>query len=111
MRIWTNLAAVIVGLLPSFLAGATVFETGSMTDYLTAFGGIAISFLILGAIFGYLSRTWTTGLWLSVAAVVQAFLFGESLGLSVAVALCAVVAAGLGAASGAKFRATRGAGG
>lgn len=107
MRIWINLAAAVVGLLPAFVAGATVFETGSTNDYLIAFGSLAAGYALLGAILGYLAQSWTTGIALSLAGVVMAFLFSESMGLSLAVAACIVLPACLGAAATARYRSAR----
>lgn len=75
-------AAVVVGILPAFfLVFQSLFtDAGALGERLLSLLLIGLVYGLLGAMFGYLARSWQAGLWLGVpaAALVGLYTLRES---------------------------------
>jgi len=97
-KILGHIGAAAAGLLPAFfLVFQSVFtDSSSMRERAVALGLIALVYSLLGALFGYFTRSWQSGLWLSVPAVMLVGLYSvrepQQLLLHVATVAVALVA-------------------
>ncbi|HWI53173.1 MAG TPA: hypothetical protein VNT01_13615 [Symbiobacteriaceae bacterium] len=102
-KVLGHIGAAVAGVLPAFfLVFQSVFtDSSSAGERTVALGLIALVYGLLGALFGYFTRSWQSGLWLGVPAVMLVGLYSvrepQQLLLHVATVAVALLAGWAGA--------------
>jgi len=103
-KLIVRLVTIGIGIIPAlFIVGVAVFADGPPILSSQRLSPVIGVYLVIGFIFGIITKRWTTGIWLSLPALIIVLTLGSDIGLifqslyCVAVLVCACSSTFVGA--------------